>query len=99
MCMVSALLNRNMTVHRTGICWAFMPPEHSEKVRAIFQNYALQTDGDEPGALKHRFTAIAINKSKGSAVGYIPKIYLKDIGWLRPGMTLTATEYRKRLNE
>ena len=57
----------------------FMPPEHSEKVRAIFQRYALQTNGDEPGALKHRFTAIAIDKSKGSAVGYIAKYISKNI--------------------
>lgn len=57
----------------------FMMPEHCEKVRAIMQHYALETDGDEPGALKHRFTAIAIDKSKGSAVGYIAKYISKNI--------------------
>ena len=57
----------------------FMPPEHSEKVHKIFQRYALETDGDEPGALKHRFTAIAVDKSKGSAVGYIAKYISKNI--------------------
>ena len=57
----------------------FMPPEHSEKVRKIFERYALEIDGDEPGALKHRFTAIAIDKSKGSAVGYIAKYISKNI--------------------
>lgn len=57
----------------------FMPPESSEKVRTIFKHYALQTDGDEPGALKHRFTAIAIDKSKGSAIGYIAKYISKNI--------------------
>ena len=57
----------------------FMAPEHSEKVRKIFQRYALETDGAEPGALKHRFTAIAIDKSKGSAVGYIAKYISKNI--------------------
>jgi len=61
----------------------FMPPEHSERVRAIFQHYALQTDCDEPGALKHRFTAIAIDKSKGSAVGYIAKYISKNIDGYR----------------
>jgi hypothetical protein len=57
----------------------FMPPEHSEKVCNIFERYALETDGDEPGAIKHRFTAIAIDKSKGSAVGYIAKYISKNI--------------------
>ncbi len=57
----------------------FMPPECSEKVRAIFQHYALQTDGDEPGALKHRFEAVAIDKSKGTAISYIAKYISKNI--------------------
>ncbi len=57
----------------------FMPHEHSEKVCNIFERYALETDGDEPGAIKHRFTAIAIDKSKGSAVGYIAKYISKNI--------------------
>jgi replication gene A protein len=48
-------------------------------VRAIFQHYALQTDGDEPGAKEHRFTAITIDKSKGTAVGYIAKYISKNI--------------------
>lgn len=63
----------------------FMMPEHCERVRAIMQHYALETDGDESGALKLRFAAIAIDKSKGSAVGYIAKYISKKHRWLRPG--------------
>ena len=32
----------------------FMPPEQTPKVMAIMQHYALQADGDEPGAKGHR---------------------------------------------
>jgi replication gene A protein len=57
----------------------FMKPEHSAKVREIIRHYALQIDGDEPGANEHRFTAIAIDKSKGTAIGYIAKYISKNI--------------------
>ena len=57
----------------------FMPPEQTEKVREIMRHYALQTDCDEPGAQQHRFKAISIDKSKGSAVGYIAKYISKNI--------------------
>lgn len=57
----------------------FMAPEHRLKVREIIRHYALQSDGDEPGANKHRFTAIAIDKRKGTAIGYIAKYISKNI--------------------
>jgi hypothetical protein len=57
----------------------FTRPEHIETLRALFKHYALQADGDEPGAQKHRFTAVAIDGSKGSAVGYIAKYISKNI--------------------
>ena len=57
----------------------FMPPEQTEKVGKIMRHYALEIDGEEPGAKEHRFTAITIDKSKGSAVGYIAKYISKNI--------------------
>lgn len=57
----------------------FMPPVQTTKVREIIQHYALETDGDEPGAGEHRFKAISIDKSKGTAVGYIAKYISKNI--------------------
>lgn len=57
----------------------FMPPEQTASVREIIRHYALQTDGDEPGAKEHRFTAITIDKNKGTAVGYIAKYISKNI--------------------
>ena len=57
----------------------FMPPEQTAKVREIMQHYALETDGNEPGAKEHRFNVTPIDKSKGSAVGYIAKYISKNI--------------------
>ncbi|SER83311.1 Bacteriophage replication gene A protein (GPA) [Nitrosomonas sp. Nm51] len=57
----------------------FMPPDQAAKVREIIRYYALQSDGDEPGAKEHRFTAETIDKSKGTAVGYIAKYISKNI--------------------
>ncbi|PXW85015.1 bacteriophage replication gene A protein [Nitrosomonas sp. Nm84] len=57
----------------------FMPLGQAEKVQEIMRHYALQTDGDEPGAKEHRFLAKPIDKSKGTAVGYIAKYISKNI--------------------
>lgn len=57
----------------------FVCPDKLDALRAIFKRYALQSDGDEPGAEKHRFTAVAIDCNKGSAVGYIAKYVSKNI--------------------
>lgn len=57
----------------------FMPPGQTARVKEIMRHYALQADGDEPGAQQHRFKAIPIDKSKGSAVGYIAKYISKNI--------------------
>ncbi|MCW5608914.1 MAG: replication endonuclease [Nitrosomonas sp.] len=57
----------------------FMPTEQTARVREIIRHYALQTDGDESGAQEHRFKAITIDKSKGTAVSYIAKYISKNI--------------------
>jgi Bacteriophage replication gene A protein (GPA) len=45
----------------------FMEQRYTGKAREIISHYALQEDGDEKGARQHRFTAIAIDKNKGTA--------------------------------
>lgn len=57
----------------------FMTPDHVSGVREIMRHYALQSDGDEKGAAEHRFTAIAIDKAKGTAIGYVAKYISKNI--------------------
>lgn len=57
----------------------FMEPQHVETVRAVMRKHALKVDGDETGADKHRFQAEAIDRSKGSAAGYLAKYIAKNI--------------------
>ena len=57
----------------------FMEQRHAGMARAIFSHYALQEDRDEKGAKQHRFKAVAIDKSKGTAAGYIAKYISKNI--------------------
>lgn len=57
----------------------FMPEQHREIVRAVLKRYALKDSPDEPGAMENRFKAIAIDKSRGTAAGYIAKYIAKNI--------------------
>ncbi len=57
----------------------FMPREQAQLVTETLSKYALMENGNEPGASKHRFTAIQIDKAKGSATGYIAKYISKNI--------------------
>lgn len=57
----------------------FMPPEQVEPVREVLRRYALEVDGTEPGAEVRRFKAVAIDKAKGTAAGYIAKYIAKNI--------------------
>ncbi len=57
----------------------FTQPEYTGALQAIVKHYALQTDGDEPGAQQHRFTPVKIDPKKGTATGYIAKYISKNI--------------------
>jgi hypothetical protein len=57
----------------------FMAPEHKDRVRQVMREHALNVDGDEKGASKHRFKAVEIDPDKGSAAGYIAKYIAKNI--------------------
>ncbi len=57
----------------------FTHPGNIPQVRETMRHYALEEDGNEPGAQQHRFKYQPIDKSKGSAVGYIAKYVSKNI--------------------
>lgn len=57
----------------------FMDPKQTASALDIMRRAAFAVDGDEPGAAKHRFTSVPINKDEGSAVGYVIKYISKNI--------------------
>jgi hypothetical protein len=57
----------------------FMRSEHQTQVTAILREYAMREDGDEEGAAEHRFEDIPIDKSQGTATGYLAKYVSKNI--------------------
>lgn len=57
----------------------FMNPNDVNNARSIFKHYSLQEDSNEKGADEHRFKAVAIDKSQGTAAGYIAKYVSKNI--------------------
>lgn len=57
----------------------FVPIDQAATLTAIMHKYALQVDGDELGADKHRFKVVEIDRSKGSAAGYVAKYVAKNI--------------------
>jgi hypothetical protein len=60
----------------------FMPAQQEEEISAIMKAYSLAQDGDEAGAEKNRFIAVKIDKTRGSAAGYIAKYIAKNIDGL-----------------
>lgn len=59
----------------------FVKAEHRNALREIFNRYALEVDGQEPGAEKHRFTFVEIDSDVGTATGYIAKYISKNLGF------------------
>lgn len=59
----------------------FVKTEHRQALRSIFNKYALQMDGEEQGADKHRFTFVEIDADAGTATGYIAKYISKNLGF------------------
>ncbi|MEA9393158.1 replication endonuclease [Acerihabitans sp. TG2] len=57
----------------------FMLPEHRDRIRHILREYALKIDGNEPGAIEHRLKVKEIDRTKGTATGYIAKYISKNI--------------------
>ena len=51
----------------------FMAPDQSETAEGIMRRYALAEDGDVPGAAEHRFTAVAIDRNRGTPPVTSPK--------------------------
>ena len=59
----------------------FVQPAHVELLRSTIKEYSLEMDGDEPGAEKYRFKAVAIDPEQGTATGYIAKYISKNLGF------------------
>ena len=57
----------------------FVPEGQKDPLLDICRHYALEVDGDEPGAQERRFKAIDIDWRKGTAAGYIAKYISKNI--------------------
>lgn len=71
----------------------FMEQRHVDVVRDIMRTRALAVDGGEAGADVHRFTAKAIDWSKGTAAGYIAKYICKNIDGVRPDGTSIGEDF------
>jgi len=62
--------------------WHMLIFVHSDKadvLKALLEKYAFEVDGCEEGAAEHRLEIEPVDKTKGSAVGYIIKYLSKNI--------------------
>jgi hypothetical protein len=66
----------------------FMPEGELPELRRIIRQYALATDGAEPGAETHRVHEMPIDRTKGSAASYVAKYISKNVD----GEHLESTE-------
>jgi hypothetical protein len=53
----------------------------------------LETDGTEPGASDHRVTCVPIDRSRGSAAGYVAKYVSKNIAAFDGGSTISDSDF------
>jgi hypothetical protein len=67
------------TPHWHALFW-FKSDEHAAIAEKVIRETWLSEYGDENGALQHRVKAVAIDRSKGSAAGYIAKYITKNVG-------------------
>lgn len=58
----------------------YVVTEHAEEAERLFREKALEEDGDEAGAKKHRAKVEKCDKAKGSATAYIVKYIAKNLG-------------------
>lgn len=73
--------------------WHLLVFVHKSDRRQLIANlrhYALEHDGDEPGAAKTRFTVKLIDPKKGSAVGYVAKYVSKNLDGESVGLDFEA---------
>lgn len=75
----------------------FMRSNDVLEVNAIIRDYALREDGDEKGAVKHRFTRKKRRPTKGSATGYIAKYVSKNINGFEVGMDYEGAVRMRRI--
>ena len=57
----------------------YVNPAQMDPLESIVRKYALENSPNEPGAQKHRVTAVTIDRSKGSGVSYLSKYISKSI--------------------
>lgn len=65
------------TPHWHLVLWT--PAHRVIEAAYVFNHYAFEVDGNEPGAIKHRFIAKWIDPAKGTAAGYCVKYVSKNI--------------------
>lgn len=71
------------TPHWHMMLW--VESDYADYVTSVLRDYALREDGNEKGALEHRFKVEHIEQSKGGAVSYLAKYVGKGVGHTQEG--------------